>query len=517
MLVAAAVTVGAAVGCGGGDGDAADAGVDGATCTPAAGAAAERVMTTGGVVRGARDGDTWAYKGVPFVAPAVGAGRFAPPTPATCAAAEIDATRLGPACPQLTQDGVFEGAEDCLQLNVWAPAAAAAPRPVMVWFHGGGNAAGSATDPLYDGRRLALAGDVVVVTANYRLGQLGFLADAALAAGGRFGNYGVLDQLAALDWVAANVAGFGGDPGNVTIFGESAGGRNVCTLLATPASAGRFHRAIIESGACKFIDSVADGQATADAVATALGCTGGDRAACLRAAPVEAMTRAAAAPVGALSPSTFGPIVDGAVVPEQPEAAMIAGRHHPVPLVIGANADETGREAPLMMTQAQYEAAVRAQFGALANAVLAQYPPNPTPRAAYVRLTTDARFVCPSRQIARHAAAGSAAPVFRYFFQYPGTMFGAVHGLDVPFVFGTFDAIVVGGRPYTPTATEVALSAAIQGYWTRFARTGDPAGAPAWPRQAAGDPVLVLDAAVTTATGVRAADCDFWAPLYDAR
>ena len=517
MSTRAAMVLALVAACGGGgEGDGGDASVDAATCTPVAGAAAERVMTTGGVVHGARDGETWAFKGVPYVAAPVGARRFQPPAPVECGAAEREATTLGPACPQLAADGTFSGDEDCLQLNVWAPVASAEPRPVLVWFHGGGNAAGSATDPIYDGRRLALAGDVVVVTVNYRLGQLGFLADAALAAGGPVGNYGLLDQLAALDWVHANVAAFGGDPGNVTIFGESAGGRDVCTLLATPASADRFHRAIIQSGACKFLQDVAAAQIVADEVATTLGCSG-ERAACLRAAPPEAITRAAAAPIGALSSSKFGPVVDGAVVPEQPEAAMVAGRHHAVPLAIGANADETGREVPAGLTVAQYEAQVRAQFGAIANAVLAHYPPEPTPRAAYVRVTTDARFVCPSRQIARHADSGQSAPVYRYFFQYAPTPLGAVHGLDVPFVFGTFDAIVVGGQPYVATAADLALSAAVQGYWTRFARTGDPGGTPAWPAQAAGDPVLVLDRVVATGAGIRAADCDFWAPFYDAR
>jgi para-nitrobenzyl esterase len=196
---------------------------------------------------------------------------------------------------------------------------------------------------------------------------------------------------------------------------------------------------------------------------------------------------------------------------------MQAGRHHPVPLIVGANADETAREVPLQFSQAQYEAAVRGQYGPIADAVLAHYPPTPTPRAAYVRLTTDARFVCPSRQIARHADAGQAAPVYRYFFQYAPSAVGAVHGLDVPYVFATFDAVLVNGVPYTPTAADVALSSAIQGYWTRFARTGDPGGAPAWPAQAAGDPALVLDRTIAPADGLRAADCDFWAPYYDAR
>lgn len=507
--------------CGGDDGvsPGPDAGPDAAaTCTPVAGPPAERVATTSGVVRGARVGATWAYRKVPFAAPPVGDLRLRAPRPATCSAAELDATALGPRCPQLDETGAYLGAEDCLHVNVWAPAAAGAARPVMVWIHGGGNAAGSATDPLYDGRRLAEAGDVVVVSVNYRLGQLGYLADASLADGGSVGNYGTLDQIAALRWVHDNVAAFGGDPANVTVFGESAGGRNTCTLLAAPAARGLFHRAIIESGACKFLDDRATAQTTADAVATALGCSG-DRAACFRAATAEALTRANAQPVGALAASTYGTVVDGVVLTEQPEAAIKAGRHAAVPLMIGANADETGREAPTNLTAAQYEALIRAQYRTIADLVLAQYPVAsfPSPRAAYVRVTTDARFVCPSREIAAAADLGQTAPVYRYFFPYRATPFGAVHGIELPFVFGTFDAIPTAtGQPYQPTAADLALSSAMQGYWARFARTGDPAGTPAWSAATAGEPALVLDTAIAVQAGIRRDACDFWRPYYQA-
>lgn len=525
MRIAALTSLLVIAACGGGGDDAAlpiDAGADAAApCTPTPGAPAERVTTTSGVVRGATDGATLTWKRIPYAAPPIGDLRLRAPLPAPCAADELDATALGPQCPQLDADGAFLGAEDCLHLNVWAPVSApATPRPVMVWIHGGGNTVGSAVDPVYDGRRLAEAGDVVVVTINYRLGQLGFLSDATLATtAGAVGNYGTLDQVAALGWVHANIAAFGGDPGNVMVFGESAGARNTCTLLAVPAAAGLFHRALIQSGACKFIDTRAEAQTTADAVATALGCTG-DRAACFRGATAEALIRANAQPVGALAAATYGSVIDGVTLLEQPEAAIRAGRHHAMPIAIGANADETGREAPTTLTEAQYTAMVRAQLGPIADAALQQYPVSayPSPRAAYVRLTTDARFVCPSREIAAGAAATQAAPVYRYFFQYRVNAFGAVHGLDVPFVFGTFGAIATpSGQPYQPTAADLALSAAIQGYWTRFARTGDPGGAPAWPTYGATDPTLVLDGTLATAAGIRTTDCDFWKPYYLAR
>lgn len=524
MRIAALTSLLVIAACGGGGDDAAlpiDAGADAAApCTPTPGAPAERVTTTSGVVRGAADGATLTWKRIPYAAPPIGDLRLRAPLPAPCAADELDATALGPQCPQLDADGAFLGAEDCLHLNVWAPASApATPRPVMVWIHGGGNSAGSASDPLYDGQILAETGDVVVVTLNYRLAQLGYLADASLEVDGSVGNYGTRDQVLALTWVKDNIAAFGGDPDNVTIFGESAGGRNVCTLLAVPAAAGLFHRAIVQSGACKFLDTRADAQATADDVVAALGCTG-DRAACLRGATAEALIRANAAAVGTLSESVYGTTIDGVVLTEQPEAAIRGGRHHAVPFMVGANADETAAQVPPNLTATQYESLVRSQFGPLADRVLAQYPlaAYPSPRAAYARLSTDSRFVCPSREIAVAVDSGQTAPVYRYFMTYRATPFGAIHGIDIPFVFGTFGAITnASGQPYQPTAADLALADVMRGAWTRFARTGDPGGTPAWPVYGAGDPVMIFENPTVVGAAPRAADCDFWRPLYLAR
>jgi para-nitrobenzyl esterase len=503
--------------CGGVDDDAATPDADTpAACTPVAGTPAERVTTTSGVLVGAQDGATWAFRGVPFAAPPVGDLRFEPPAPVACASSELDATVLGPRCPQL-EDGAYLGDEDCLQLNIWAPSAAAAPRPVMLWIHGGGNAVGSAADPLYDGRALAEAGDVVVVTTNYRLGQLGFLAHPSLPVGS--GNLGILDQIAALTWVRDNIAAFGGDPSNVTIFGESAGGRNVCTLLAASGADALFHRAIIQSGACKFLPSLADAQSTAADVAAAAGCTS-DVASCLRALTAEELINTLPGDPGALGSSPYQPTIDGVVLEEQPSAALSAGRHHAVPLIVGANADETASAAPPVATENAYQTLVRAQFGTtLGDQVLAQYPASrfPTPRAAYVRVTTDARFLCPSREIARAADTGQSQPVYRYFFQYDDpSPFGAVHGLDVPFVWGTFSAVDTPNGPYQPTATDLAVSASMQSAWTSFARDGAPTTDPSWPTWDATDPTLVIDAETSTMSGIRTDDCDFWKPIYDA-
>lgn len=484
-----------------------------ARCTPMPGAATETVMTTSGVVRGAADGTTFAYKRVPFAAPPVGELRWAKPAAPLCSSTQIDATALGPACPQLDK-GAFVGNEDCLHVNVWAPQAAAAPRPVMFWIHGGGNSLGSATYPIYDGRLLAEAGDVIVVTTNYRLGQLGFLA-----LGDGDGVAGLLDQIAALQWVKDNIAAFGGDPANVTIFGESAGARDVCSLVASPAAKGLFHRAIMESGSCRGLPARTKAEQTAANVAVAAGCTAGDLA-CMRGKTAEEIIRSLPSDISGLSSGEYQPMIDGVVQTDQPDKVIRAGQHSQVPFIVGANADETGNSAPAITTEAQYEALVRMQLGAvIGDMALARYPASafPTPRAAYVRLTTDARFVCPSREIARAADAGQSAPVHRYFFQYRVTPQGAVHGLDVPFVFGTFAGVETpNGMPYTPTANDLAVQAQVQGYWTRFARTGDPAGTPPWPLYDPTDPTLVFDTATSTTTGIRTANCDFWQTFYDA-
>lgn len=489
-------------------------------CDPGVAPEPGLVITGAGALRGAAAGGTFTYKGVPYAAPPVGELRWRAPEPHACWSGERDATQFGPECPQL-DEGAVVGDEDCLTLNVWAPAAPPSPpAPVMVFIHGGGNSAGSSSEPYYDGRELAERGGAVVVTINYRIGQLGWLAHPALSAErpeGVSGNWGLLDQVAALRWVQAEIAAFGGDPAKVLVFGESAGGRNVCTLVATPAAAGLFQRALVQSGSCGFLEALAEAEAYGGMVATAAGCDGAaDVAACLRG--LDAATIAATLPsdVGALAGSDYNPIVDGVVLPEMPVDALAAGTHHHAPFAIGANADETGREAPAIATVEEYEALVRAQFGGLGDAILAQYPAAayPTPRKAYVALTSDARFICPSRRFARAAAAGQAEPVWRYLFAHAPGPLGAVHGLELVYLFRTF-AVIPG---YTPTAADLAVSDAMIGWWSRFAAAGDPngAGPAAWPEYASdgSDRTLVIDDPPASVDGIRAAQCDFWDTLY---
>lgn len=478
------------------------------------------VMTEGGAVSGAAGGGAVSWRGIPFAAPPSGPLRFRPPAPPPAWPGVREASDFGSVCPQLDDAGKPTGAEDCLSLNVWAPASApAAPLPVLVFVHGGGNAQGAGSFPYYDGTVFASKGRAVVVTVNYRLSSLGWLAQPFLSAESRrgvSGNWGTFDQLAALRWVKRNVAAFGGDASRVLVFGESAGGVNVCTLVASPLARGLFERALVESGGCRQ-PILADVVSFGSEVTAKAGCaSASDPAACLRALPPEAILLALPPVVTVASSSgqLWGPAVDGFVLRDTPEAAMSKGEHNRVPFAVGANADETASAVPAISTEADYRLAVAAQFGALAPLVLAQYPASafPTPRKAFVAVTSDARFVCPSRRIARAAAKGGS-PTFRYFFSYPASrLYGAVHGVELPFVFGSFAAI----PGYTPDAEALALSDAMNGAWARFAAGGDPngPGLPPWPAyDPARDATLVWDAPASAANGVRTAACDFWDSL----
>ncbi len=500
------------------------AGAPSAFATVEVGAPAGAVLTESGAVRGASAAGVVVYRGIPFAAPPVGDLRWHPPAPAAPWSGVRDATAFGPICPQLDDAGATTGAEGCLSLNVFTPAAApASPLPVLFFIHGGGNAQGAGSWDYYDGSVFAGKNRAVVVTTNYRLSSFGWLAQPFLAAENRrgsAGNYGLFDLLAALRWVKRNAAAFGGDPSRVTIFGESAGAVNTCSLLASPLAKGLFSAALMESGGCNQ-RPVADFVTFGGTLTANAGCAAAaDPASCMRGKTPEALLQALPPDVSVVSSTgqLWGPAVDGFVLSESPEAALGHGTHNKVPFAVGANADETGAAAPLLTTESEYRALVTAQVGILAPLVLAQYPASAyaTPRKAYVALTTDSRFVCPSRRIARAAAAGGSPAVYRYFFSYPANrLYGAIHGVELPFVFGSFSAIA----GYTPDASARALSDAMNAAWARLAAAGDPngAGVPAWPRyDAARDSTLVWDAPAAARDGIRTAACDFWDALTPA-
>ena len=489
------------------------------------------VQTDRGAVRGARDGAVWSFLGVPYAAPPVGELRWRAPAPAACWSGALPATSWGPACPQSDAAGtapVF-GDEDCLRAQVWTRSLASdARKPVLVWIHGGGFTLGAPGQQsvdgtrIYDGARFVAREDVVVVSIGYRLGVLGWLAHPALDVEDRrrpSGNYGLLDQLAALRWVQRNAAAFGGDPARVTIFGESAGGAAVCALIASPLAKGLFSRAIIESGGCG-ARTVPDAEAHGAKVVAAAKCESApDIARCLRALPAAQLVGALPTTVDVAGPApVYGPIVDGVALTGAPLDVIGAGGHVAVPLLIGTNADETSKTVPLPTTasDADYRAAVAARFPALGAEVLARYPSSDyaSPWAAFVALTTDAKFVCPARRAARAFADGQVEPVFRYVFSHAlddapaQKKFGAWHGVEVLYVF---DHLAVAG--YVPSPAETALAATIEHAWARFADGGDPndgASPPPWPRWDATDPYLRLDAPLSTGAGVRTAQCDFW-------
>jgi para-nitrobenzyl esterase len=434
-------------------------------------------------VTGATSGATWSWKGIPYAAPPVGALRFRPPRPASCWSGERVATAYGPRCPQVDPATTqVVGDEDCLTLNVWANEGLAAA-PVLVFLHGGGNAAGSASDPLYDGEKLAAATGAVVVTLEYRIGALGFFAHAALNAEsehGVSGNYGLLDQIAALAWVRDNAAAFGGAPDHVMVFGESAGGVDAMALLVSPLAEGLFAAVGIESGGV-YTTTLADGIAATKPVVDGVGCgDAADVAACLRGKSAAQLAAVPAA-IGPLETGMhFKPVIDGHVLPEGSLARVERGAHNHVPVILGTNADETSRMVPAVTTDAQYHAAVRALYpAAAADALLALYPSSSyaSPRAALVRLTTDTTWTCPARRIARALADHQSEPVFRYHLSWKapgavGAVTGATHGIELPHVFGNFDAV----RELTPSSANLALSAQVQGYWGRLARARDPTG-----------------------------------------
>jgi len=496
----------------------------GPTCPTTRAAQPGTAIVRSGAVVGTKSGETWAWKGIPYAAPPTGARRFRHPEPASCFAGnELQAAAFGAKCPQFSQDeNKVVGSEDCLTLNVWAKEGATGA-PVLVFIHGGGNTQGSASEPFYDGVELATRTGAVVVTLQYRLGALGFLSSTGLSAessAGVSGSYGIHDQIAALRWVKENVAAFGGAPEKVLLFGESAGAQDTLVHVASPLSKGLFAAAIVESGGI-YDETVAEGLRTSQTVVEAVGCaTAPDVPACLRSKPAEEIAAVPTAASPLQKGVHFKPLVDGQLLPTGARAIFEAGSHNHVPIILGTNADETSRMVPNVQTDAEYVAAVKAQYPqpGLADAALAQYPSAayPTPKKALIALTTDATWTCPIRRLSRAIADHQTEPVYRYHFRWrapgvAGLAVGATHGLELPFVFRSFAALSAAGA-FTPEPSDLALSEAIQGYWKRMASTGVPdgEGSIAWPRYvSATDPFLVLDRTITAEAGLATANCDF--------
>lgn len=489
--------------------------------TPAVGTT---VRTHDGLLRGTAHDGYATFEGIPYAAPPVGRLRWAPPRPARPWTGTRDATGPASACPQPA--GEVPGGstdEDCLYLNVTTPAGATPrhPRPVIVWLHGGGFTTGAGSS--YDAHRMATRGDVVVVTVNYRLGALGFLAHTGLTGSGTFG---LADQQAALRWVRAGIGAFGGDPHHVTLAGESAGGYSVCAQLASPAAAGLFERAIIQSGPCTgrpdrpFAPSAAAlpaARETGARLAAGVGCSlARDTVACLRKVPVS---RLLAAQDTDQQPAYATPLL-----PRDPAAALAAGRVQHVPVLLGSNHDEgNGWAAGIVqagnpVTPETWPDVVAAFFPdpARARAIVHEYPvTGPDGGPVFGAVIGDADFACPTLRTGDLLSI--RVPVWRYEFAdehapplTPGTPpfpLGAPHAAELPYLYD------LGGRPRTMTAAQHRLATTMIDYWTGFARTGSPGtpAAPPWPRGTVQS--LTPDHTGPTRTTAGRHHCAFWNAL----
>jgi len=476
------------------------------------------ITVSGGQITGVggRDAGVRVFKGVPYAAPPVGPRRWKAPQPVAAWSGVRAAERFAPACVQpvagarlpWTEEFMHQGAvdEDCLYLNVWTTVSGAARRPVFVYLYGGGFNEGAGSIPVYDGEALAKKG-LVVVTINYRVGVFGFLVHPDLAAESpraASGNYGLLDQMAALQWVQQNIAAFGGDPANVTIAGQSAGAMSVYLLTASPRTRGLFHRAIVQSGPgalASFGVASARGLARARTPAAEAGVAfakshGASSLDALRAKPARELL----ATVMGAPPTRFGPVIDGWLLTDDVDIAYAKGWQQDVPMLTGMNADEGSAFGGYgKTTPAAFRQQARARFEDRADQFLKLYPVASDADAGreQVRSARDGALV--SLQLLASARAATArTPAFLYYFdraipwpEHPE--YGAFHTGEVPYVF---DNLALLKRPWTDVDRRVAE--VMSSYWVRFATSGNPngAGLPMWPTFTAASPkVMVIGAA----------------------
>jgi len=485
---------------------------------------ADPIETSAGLITGRVEDGLHVYLGVPYAAPPVGPLRWKDPAPHEPWRGVLDATELGPACPQLESAWGSPPAaqdEDCLTINVWTPASTTADAlPVLVWIHGGSFVVGSSGLPTYDGANLARRG-VVVVSLNYRLGPLGFLAHPLLATESPHassGNYGVLDQIEALRWVQQNIGRFGGDPARVSVFGHSAGGASVCALVASPRAAGLLDRALMQSGFCTGkVETTADFEPVGLEMETALGCdVADDPLACMRAKPPGEVLSAVAPGTGLEPGVKYAVLVDGYVLPDSVGHLLADGKQQHVPFTAGTSADEGSRYAASLAIQtvAAFHQLIQDRWPAHAAELDALYPvsANADVPAALGELLGDWLYVCPARRSAR-AMAALGVSTHLYQFRYvphdgETSGLGSYHGAELPYVFGN----LIGDADHVYGPEDEKLSAAMMDYWTRFATTGDPDGTPSsWPAyEAASDANIFLDVPTAAGAHLHETGCNAW-------
>jgi para-nitrobenzyl esterase len=475
------------------------------------------VQVNGGKVRGAAAAGGFVFKGIPYAAPPVGEDRWRAPRPVPAWEGVRDADAFGPDFPQQEDDRNRAGRqdEDCLYLNVWTGSLdAAEKRPVMVWLHGGGFVRGSGSDRRCDGTALAAEG-VVVVSFNYRSGLFGFFAHPRLSAesaAGVSGNYGLLDQLAALHWIRENIAGFGGDPDNLTAFGVSAGSASLSLLLASPHAKRAFDRAILHSpGAARPLASLADAEQAGTQLGTDLA-----QLRSLSGAEVFARTSLLTPKMrGLTTPRVLRPIRDGWLLPEDEKPVFESGRMHRMPLIVGVNLDEGTSLTKTWPIEgmADWRSQIEKNFQGAVDEAARLYPADAgdSPKAAVARMFADTQFNYGARLIAR-SMSKAGLPVYKYLFskRLPGAADGPHHGEEVVYAFGTVEDAQEEDRQ---------LSARMRHAWASFARDGVPqlGGSLAWDRyRPAEDNHIEFAAPLRPGAGWRAPQLDFLDRYYAA-
>ena len=494
------------------------------------------VRLDSGPISGMGSDDVRMFLGIPYAAPPVGELRWKPPQEVTSWTQVRASTAFGPSCPQPKQksDGTFS--EDCLYLNVWTPAKKPDEKlPVMFWIHGGGFNFGSGSLPEYDGKNLAQKG-VVVVTINYRLGPLGFLVHPLLSkesSQGTSGNYGLLDQIAAMKWMQRNIAAFGGHPDQVTIFGQSAGSRSVSLQMISPLSTGLFHRAIAESGgpiigseylSPAFNGDMANVSKMGEALAAKMGSDMSiDVLAAMRAKSAQEIVAAADCKTGLFDGGLFfAPVFDGRVLPKNPFTAYSNGQQHDVPIITGSTLNEGNiyliDEKNLSVEK--YNSFLKSRFAADSAKAFAMFPANNEEEVAPAidKIVTVAANAQPASFVAQSMEPMKSRAYLFQFTRRPDTALArkiAVHhGVELAYVFGNMS------KADGYDDTDIALSAKMMNYWVNFAKTGNPngPGLPEWPSYDSGSGInLEFSDTIHTNTQLYKRECDFISQLSPYR